>query len=53
MIITFSVASLMSGATLAALAERHPSYVAVLEHGAGLLMVAGLAMLGWSLPFVP
>ncbi len=38
-----SLATLMFGSALAAIADRHPAYVAMLERGAGALMVAGLA----------
>ena len=48
-----SLATLMFGSALAAVAERHPAYVAMLERGAGALMVAGLVLLGSSLPFIP
>ena len=48
-----SLASLISGAALASLAERHPSYVAALELGAGVLLIGGLALLGIALPFLP
>ena len=53
MVVVVSLASLISGSALAAAAERHPAYVAMLERGAGALMIAGLALLGSSLPFVP
>ena len=48
-----SLATLMFGSALAAVAERHPAHAAVLERGAGALMVAGLVLLGSSLPFIP
>jgi hypothetical protein len=51
--VVVSLASLISGSALAAVAERHPAYVAMLERGAGALMIAGFALLGSSLPFVP
>jgi hypothetical protein len=35
------------------MAERYPGHVAMLERGAGALMVTGLALLGSSLPFIP
>ena len=53
MTVVFSLAGLLSGTTLATLAERYPAHVAMLERGAGVLMIAGLALLGSSLPFVP
>ena len=53
MIGIFSLVSLSAGVVLACTAERHPAYLAVLERGAGSLMVAGLALLGSSLPFFP
>ena len=48
-----SLASLISGAALVSLAERHPRYVAALELGAGVLLIGGLALLGATLPFLP
>ena len=53
MIVVFSLASLLSGVALACVAERHPAHVALLERGAGTLMITGLALLGSSLPFLP
>ena len=53
MTVVFSLASLVSGAALASVAGRHPAHVATLELGAGVLLVAGLALLGAALPFVP
>lgn len=48
-----SLASVVSGGVVAACAERYPGHVVVLERGAGVLMIAGLALLGASLPLVP
>ena len=48
-----SLASLISGAALVSLAERHPGYIAALEFGAGVLLIGGLALLGATLPFLP
>jgi hypothetical protein len=53
MTVFISLATVMSGSALVAVAERHPGHVAMLERGAGSLMVAGLALLGSSLPFIP
>jgi hypothetical protein len=53
MIGIFSFASLVLGSALAYVAERYPAHTAVLERGAGTLMVAGLALLGSSLPYFP
>ena len=53
MIVAISLVSLLSGAALTGMADRYPAYVAVVERGAGGLMILGLALLGSSLPFVP
>jgi hypothetical protein len=54
MVLILSLASLVSGAAVAtAAAARHPVHAAMLERGAGALMIAGLALLGSSLPFAP
>ena len=53
MVVVLSLASLISGTALATAAERYPAYVATLERSAGTLMIAGLMLLGSSLPFVP
>jgi hypothetical protein len=53
MIGILSLISLSVGVVLACAAERHPAHMAMLERGAGTLMVAGLALLGSSLPFFP
>ena len=49
----FSLASMVSGAALVSLAERLPNHTAMLEFGAGVLLIGGLAVLGAALPFVP
>jgi hypothetical protein len=48
-----SLASLVSGAVLACAPERYPAYVAAIERSAGALMVAGLGLIAYSLPFIP
>jgi hypothetical protein len=48
-----SLFSLLSGAALAYVAERHPNHVALLERCAGVLMIGGLALLGSALPCIP
>ena len=54
MILIVSLASLVSGAAVATIAAaRDPAHAAMLERGAGALMVAGLTLLGSLLPFVP
>ena len=53
MIVVISLASLLSGVALSYVANRHPAHVVVLERGAGTLMIAGLALLGSSLPYFP
>ena len=49
MFCALSLISIVTGATLACVAEHVPSRVAVLETGGGALMVAGLALLGSAL----
>jgi hypothetical protein len=51
MIAAASVLSLLLGTTLACAAERVPSQIAAMENGGGALLLAGLAMIGWGLPF--
>ena len=53
MIGILSLVSLTVGVVLAGTADRHPAHMVMLERGAGTLMVAGLALLGSSLPFFP
>jgi hypothetical protein len=53
MIGALSLVSLFLGVALACSAERYPAHVAVLERGAGSLMIASLALFGSSLPFIP
>jgi hypothetical protein len=45
-----SLASIVLGAALAYVAERHPAHVEALETGGGVLLIAGLALLGSALP---
>jgi hypothetical protein len=42
--------SVVFGAGIAYVSERFPGHVEVLETGAGVLLIAGLAMLGSGLP---
>jgi hypothetical protein len=53
MVVVVSLASLLSGVTLASMAGRYPASIETVERSAGVLMIAGLALLGSSLPFVP
>lgn len=41
------------GGALACAAERVPARVEVLESGGGILLLAGLALIGASMPFIP
>jgi hypothetical protein len=45
-----SLTSVVLGATIAAVAERYPSHVALLEKCAGVLLIGGFAILGSGLP---
>jgi hypothetical protein len=45
--------SLLLGAALACAAERIPARMALLERSGGALLLAGLALIGSSLPFAP
>ena len=45
--------SLLLGATLAHAAGRFPDRVELFEGGGGVLLIAGLALLGLCLPFAP
>jgi hypothetical protein len=53
MIAAAGLLSLAFGIALACMAERYPLHVEMLESGGGTLMLAGLALVGSSLPFVP
>jgi hypothetical protein len=43
----------MLGTAFACAAERVPARTELLEAGAGVLLLAGLALIGSGLPFVP
>jgi hypothetical protein len=45
-----SLMSIVLGASVAYAADRFPGHVETLETGAGVLLIAGLAMLGSGLP---
>jgi len=45
-----SLTSVVLGATIATVAERYPSHVALLEKCAGVLLIGGFAILGSGLP---
>ena len=49
---TISAVSVLVGATVAYVAGRHPRYRRVMETMAGLLLIAGFALLGYSLELV-
>lgn len=53
MIAVASVMSLLLGTALACAAERLPSHVEIMESSGGVLLLAGLALIGSGLPFVP
>jgi hypothetical protein len=42
--------SAMAGAVVAYLAERFPEYSEALETGAGVMLIAGLALTSYALP---
>ena len=48
-----SLISLLLGSALACAAERVPSRIVLLENAGGVLLIAGLALIGSGLPFVP
>ena len=50
--ITVRLAKLARGTALA-VTKRYPTYTVLLEYGVGLLIIAGLGLLGASLPFIP
>ena len=50
MIAAASVLSVLLGTVLACVADRVPSHVEALESGGGVLLIAGLAMIGSCLP---
>jgi hypothetical protein len=48
-----SLASILLGGALSYAADRVPARIEILESGGGALLLAGLALLGSGLPFVP
>jgi hypothetical protein len=52
MIAICSVVSLVLGGTIAALSERYPVHVEVLETAAGVLLIGGLGLIGAGLPIL-
>ena len=44
--------SIMVGAVVACASERFPAHVAVLETGAGFLLISGFALTGFALPAI-
>ena len=52
MIGILSLLSVMSGTTIAYLANRFPAHLELLETGAGALLLGGLALASSSLPVI-
>jgi putative Mn2+ efflux pump MntP len=52
MIAAVSVISVVLGAGVAYFADRYPAHIEELEASAGVLLIAGLALLGSGLPAV-
>lgn len=50
MLAVISLLTVTLGATMAAVAGRFPEYIELLETGAGVLLIGGLALLGSTLP---
>jgi hypothetical protein len=48
-----SLASILLGGALSYAADQVPSRLELLESGGGVFLLAGLALLGSGLPFVP
>jgi hypothetical protein len=47
---TLGLLGVVAGAVVAYTAERWPAHIAVLETGAGVLLIGGLALTGYALP---
>ena len=52
MIALASLVSVITGVTLATVAQRFPAQAEAMETGAGALLIGGLALLGSGLPVV-
>ena len=52
MIAAVSVISVVLGAGVAYFADRYPAHIEKLETSAGVLLIAGLALMGSGLPAV-
>ena len=52
MIGILSLLSVMSGTTIAYLAQRFPAHIEALETGAGALLLGGLALASCGLPVI-
>lgn len=52
MIAICSLVSLALGTTIAAVSERYPAHVEVLETTAGALLIGGLGLIGAGLPIL-
>jgi len=50
MIALVSLMSVIGGAALAYASERYPAHVEALETGGGVLLIAGLALIGSAIP---
>ncbi len=53
MIAIAALTSLLVGTALACAADRMPAHVEIFERSGGALLLAGLALIGSGLPFVP
>jgi hypothetical protein len=52
MFLVVGILSVLTGTVLACASQRFPAYVRVIEIGAGLLLIGGLALSSWALPVV-
>ena len=52
MVSILGLVSVLTGATVAYLAERLPAQVEALETGAGVLLLGGFALAGFALPMI-
>jgi len=47
---TLGLLSVVTGTVIACLSKRFPARIEALETGAGLLLIAGFALIGFTLP---